>query len=76
MTLTVEVITSVKEKAKKAKHVSKKRGLLQTEEKNEALLKITEALEQRSSFILQEYQKDLDSGKEKGFSDALWIVLC
>lgn len=71
MTLTAEVVTSVKEKAKKAKHVSKKLGLLQTEEKNDALLKMAEALEQNSRFILQENQKDLDAGKEKGFSEAL-----
>ncbi|QLI78034.1 glutamate-5-semialdehyde dehydrogenase [Bacillus pumilus] len=71
MTLTAEVVTSVKEKAKKAKHVSKKLGLLHTEDKNEALLKLAEALEQNSNFILQENQKDIDAGKEKGFSEAL-----
>ncbi|MBR0590602.1 glutamate-5-semialdehyde dehydrogenase [Bacillus sp. FSL W8-0920] len=71
MTLTAEVVTSVKEKAKKAKHVSKKLGLLHTEDKNEALLKLAEALEQNSTFILQENQKDIDAGKEKGFSEAL-----
>ncbi|WP_282066679.1 glutamate-5-semialdehyde dehydrogenase [Bacillus pumilus] len=71
MTLTAEVVTSVKEKAKKAKHVSKKLGLLHTEDKNEALLKLAEALEQNSTFILQENQKDVDAGKEKGFSEAL-----
>ncbi|WP_322000485.1 glutamate-5-semialdehyde dehydrogenase [Bacillus pumilus] len=69
--LTAEVVTSVKEKAKKAKHVSKKLGLLHTEDKNEALLKLAEALEQNSTFILQENQKDIDAGKEKGFSEAL-----
>lgn len=71
MTLTAEVVTSVKEKAKKAKYVSKKLGLLHTEDKNEALLKLAEALEQNSTFILQENQKDIDAGKEKGFSEAL-----
>ncbi|WP_282062084.1 glutamate-5-semialdehyde dehydrogenase [Bacillus pumilus] len=71
MTLTAEVVTSVKEKAKKAKHVSKKLGLLHTEDKNEALLKLAEALEQNSTFILQENQKDIDAGKEKDFSEAL-----
>ncbi|UDF18403.1 glutamate-5-semialdehyde dehydrogenase [Bacillus pumilus] len=69
--LTAEVVTSVKEKAKKAKHVSKKLGLLHTEDKNEALLKLAEALEQNSTFILQENEKDIDAGKEKGFSEAL-----
>ncbi len=71
MTLTAEVVTSVKEKAKRAKHVSKKLGLLHTDDKNEALLKLAEALEQNSTFILQENQKDIDAGKEKGFSEAL-----
>ncbi|AMM97533.1 glutamate-5-semialdehyde dehydrogenase [Bacillus pumilus] len=71
MTLTAEVVTTVKEKAKKAKHVSKKLGLLHTEDKNKALLKLAEALEQNSTFILQENQKDIDAGKEKGFSEAL-----
>ncbi|XNN70879.1 glutamate-5-semialdehyde dehydrogenase [Bacillus pumilus] len=71
MTLTAEVVTSVKEKAKKAKQVSKKLGLLHTKDKNEALLKLAEALEQNSTFILQENQKDIDAGKEKGFSEAL-----
>ncbi|MEC3593783.1 glutamate-5-semialdehyde dehydrogenase [Bacillus pumilus] len=71
MTLTAEVVTSVKEKAKKAKYVSKKLSLLHTEDKNEALLKLAEALEQNSTFILQENQKDIDAGEEKGFSEAL-----
>ncbi|OLP63023.1 Gamma-glutamyl phosphate reductase [Bacillus pumilus] len=71
MTLTAEVVTSVEEKAKKAKHASKKMGLLQTEEKNEALLTIAAALEKQSHFILQENQKDLEAGKEKGYSSAL-----
>ena len=70
MTLTAEVVTSVKEKAKK-QSTYQKLGLLQTEEKNEALLKIAETLEQQSDFILQENQKDLEAGKEKGFSEAL-----
>ncbi|MCY7539842.1 glutamate-5-semialdehyde dehydrogenase [Bacillus pumilus] len=38
---------------------------------NEALLKLAEALEQNSTFILQENQKDIDAGEEKGFSEAL-----
>ena len=70
MTLTAEVVTSVKEKAKK-QSMFQKLSLLQTEEKNDALLKMAEALEQNSRFILQENQKDLDAGKKKGFTEAL-----
>ncbi|MGE6629788.1 glutamate-5-semialdehyde dehydrogenase [Bacillus sp. NPDC077027] len=71
MTLTAEVVTSVKEKARKAKKASKQVGLLSTEEKNEALLKVADDLEKQTKFILKENKKDLEVGKEKGFSDAL-----
>jgi glutamate-5-semialdehyde dehydrogenase len=65
-----ELTINVKEQAKKAQKASKALALLNTEEKNAALLKIADTLEQNSSFILQENDKDLANGKEKGFSTA------
>lgn len=62
---------NVKDQAKLAQQASKKLALLSEKEKNEALLMIADTLEKETEFILKENQKDLDSGEEKGFSEAL-----
>ncbi|WNB91676.1 glutamate-5-semialdehyde dehydrogenase [Bacillus sp. NEB1478] len=62
---------NVKQQAKLAQKASKKLALLTEKEKNEALLTIADELEKDSAYILEENKKDLSSGDEKGFSDAL-----
>jgi glutamate-5-semialdehyde dehydrogenase len=62
---------NVKQQAKLAQKASKKLGLLTEKEKNEALLTIANELEKDSAYILEENKKDLSSGEEKGFSEAL-----
>ncbi|HWO97145.1 MAG TPA: glutamate-5-semialdehyde dehydrogenase [Bacillus sp. (in: firmicutes)] len=59
------------EKAKKLKKASKAVSILSTNEKNEALRKVAEALLQNSEWILEENQKDIEQGKQNGFSPAL-----
>ncbi|MFP3489963.1 gamma-glutamyl-phosphate reductase, partial [Staphylococcus sp. SIMBA_130] len=41
-----------------------------TEEKNQALLIIADELEKETDYILNENKKDLERGKEKGFTEA------
>ena len=62
---------NVKHQAQLAQKASKKLALLTEKEKNEALLTIANELEKDSDYILKENKKDLSSGDEKGFSDAL-----
>ncbi len=61
---------NVKEQAKQAQIASKTLSLLSTQEKNEALHIIADALEQETASILKENEKDLQNGKEKGFTEA------
>ncbi|NYE57231.1 glutamate-5-semialdehyde dehydrogenase [Carboxydothermus ferrireducens] len=56
--------------AKKAKEASKKLAQLSTEQKNRALLKIAQYLEENMEKILTENQKDLAEAKKGGLSPA------
>ncbi len=58
-------------KAKKLKQAAKRLAILSTEEKNEALAIIAETLIARKSYILEENEKDMASGKENGLSPSL-----
>lgn len=71
MTGTVERI-NVEEQAKLAKHAAKTLSLLTTVEKNEALLKIADVLDESYETILKANKKDLDNGHKKGY-DAAFI---
>lgn len=59
------------EKAQKLKTASKTMGMLSSAEKNEALAKIAEEIGKAKDWILQENEKDISAGKEKGISTAL-----
>jgi glutamate-5-semialdehyde dehydrogenase len=58
-------------KAKRLQQAAKTLALLSTEEKNEALTRIAEALIKQKEWILQENEKDVALGKEQGLSAAL-----
>lgn len=58
-------------KAKKASRASKELAIKTTEEKNEALRQISKQLIKELAFILEENKKDLQVGKESGFSESL-----
>lgn len=54
-----------------AKEASKKISQLQTVEKNEALLKMADALEKNTKQILEANQKDIDVARENGLNETL-----
>jgi glutamate-5-semialdehyde dehydrogenase len=58
-------------KAEQLQQAVKTLALLSTEEKNEALTRIAEALIKQKEWILQENEKDVALGKEQGLSPAL-----
>lgn len=58
-------------KASELKKASKKLTILLTNEKNEALKVIANELLHQSDFIIAENKKDMDIGKEQGFSPSL-----
>ncbi|MCA0171442.1 glutamate-5-semialdehyde dehydrogenase [Bacillus sp. RAR_GA_16] len=70
MTTLDPIKVDVKEQAKQAQGASKTLSLLTTEEKNQALLIIADELEKETDYILNENKKDLERGKEKGFTEA------
>ncbi len=59
------------EKAKKAKEAAHQLGIKTTEQKNMALQSMAKQLIEETAFILDENQKDLERGKENGFSESL-----
>lgn len=58
-------------KAKKLKQAASQLAMLSTEEKNNALAMIAEALIAQTGYILQENEKDMAIGKENGLSPSL-----
>jgi glutamate-5-semialdehyde dehydrogenase len=58
-------------KAEQLQQAAKTLALLSTEEKNEALARIAEALMKQKEWILQENEKDVAFGKKQGLSPAL-----
>jgi glutamate-5-semialdehyde dehydrogenase len=68
MSLLVE--TNVESQAKEAKKAAKVISLLTTEEKNDILKHIANTLESNVSHILEANNKDLDKGREKGYTEA------
>ncbi|MDA7026183.1 glutamate-5-semialdehyde dehydrogenase [Bacillus sp. CLL-7-23] len=64
-------MNEVIKKAKQAKKAKAELVYQTTEAKNEALFLIGEALRSKQDYILEENHKDIECGKEKGFSPAL-----
>lgn len=69
MNLTVEK-PDIKKQAIKAKKASKTLSMLTTEEKNNALHTLADHLESNYQSILDQNEKDLERGREKGFEAA------
>ncbi|OIU71447.1 glutamate-5-semialdehyde dehydrogenase [Rossellomorea aquimaris] len=69
MTLTIEK-TDVKKQAMMAKKAAKTLSLLTTEQKNKALHTLADHLDANYQTILDENEKDLQRGREKGFEEA------
>ncbi len=67
----MEVITDLQEIGKQAMAASRKLAVLKTDQKNEALLEIADALEAQASTVLQANALDIDDGRKKGLGDAL-----
>jgi glutamate-5-semialdehyde dehydrogenase len=61
----------IREMAKRAKRAARSLVTLSTEAKNNVLLEMAAALDERRDFIQEENKKDLIAGKEKGLSDAM-----
>ena len=68
MTLTTNV--NVEAQAIEAKKASKKLLILSKEEKNQALHHLADVLEREYETILTANEKDLENGREKGFTEA------
>ncbi|KKK37907.1 gamma-glutamyl phosphate reductase [Mesobacillus campisalis] len=66
----LKVSENVEDQAIAAKHAARKVSLLTAEEKNEALLRIADALEAEFVSILNANAKDLDAGRQQGFEPA------
>ncbi|MFB5197338.1 glutamate-5-semialdehyde dehydrogenase [Neobacillus sp. KR4-4] len=59
------------EKASKLKRASKQLGMLSTEDKNTALLTMADHLLTEKEWLIAENAKDIEAGKENGFSESL-----
>ena len=62
------MLTELGIKAKKAQRIMLTKG---TKEKNEALSKIADALEENSAYIIEENKKDIENGRKNGMSESL-----
>lgn len=67
----MEVITDLQAIGKQAKMASRALAVLKTDQKNNALLAIADALEAQASHVLQANALDIEDGKKKGLSEAL-----
>ena len=67
----MEVITDLNLIGKQARAASRELAVLKTDQKNEALRYIADALEAQASVVLQANALDIDDGRKKGLSDAL-----
>ncbi len=63
--------SELKEIGRKAKEAAYKLATLSTNQKNEALLAMARALEERSAVILAANEADMEEGRAKGLSNAL-----
>ncbi|MGB9791436.1 MAG: glutamate-5-semialdehyde dehydrogenase [Thermacetogeniaceae bacterium] len=63
--------SELKEIGRKAKEAAYRMATLSTNQKNEALLAMAKALEERSAIILAANETDMEEGRAKGLSNAL-----
>ena len=62
---------SIEQSAVQAKVASRQVAQLTTEQKNKLLTLIADTIEERADLILQENQKDIAAGRDKGLSEAM-----
>ncbi|WP_026894800.1 glutamate-5-semialdehyde dehydrogenase [Clostridiisalibacter paucivorans] len=67
----MDIKNYVLEKAKKAKKASRILATMDTNTKNKALLKMSDALIRKMDFILEANSKDIEAGRHKGLSKSL-----
>lgn len=67
----MDINNYILDKALKAKEASRKLAYLSAEEKNKALISMSEALINNETFILEQNEKDLKEGKSNGMTEAL-----
>jgi len=67
----VQIQNEVQLKGKKAKEANYEMTALQTDDKNQALQLIAEQIKADQDFILEENKKDIDSGRDKGMTEAI-----
>src|SRR5699024_8448567 len=67
----VQTGSEVQLKGKQAKAASHEMTALTTDDKNSALQLIAAQIAEDQEFILQENQKDIEAGKDKGISEAI-----
>src|SRR5450756_1688783 len=61
-------MSDVEDHARKSRAASAKLASTSTDQKDEALLAMADALEQKTALILEDNEKDLSAGREKGTS--------
>ncbi len=66
-----EIAQQIREMATQAKKAAREMVALPTAQKNRVLLKMAEGLENEKDFIQFENRKDLETGRDKGLSDAM-----
>ena len=67
----MDIVGYVDDIAKKAKKASFELGFASTEIKNEALMMMADAIQEKAELIKEENRRDLEAGREKGLSKAM-----
>ncbi|KAA0547829.1 glutamate-5-semialdehyde dehydrogenase [Bacillus sp. BGMRC 2118] len=69
--MSIAIVNKVEQQAMEAKKAAKILNLLSTEEKNKALLHVSNVLKQNADLILEANEIDLRKGKQANYSSAL-----
>src|SRR5690606_38200819 len=64
-------VSEVREKAERAKRAARRLAVMTTAQKNEALLRVAEAIVEAEAEILEANRKDLQAAEERGIGSAL-----
>ena len=66
-----DIYSDIRQIAEKARNASRALSAASTEQKNDALLKISRELESNRKTLSEENEKDLQAAKENGLSEAM-----
>jgi glutamate-5-semialdehyde dehydrogenase len=69
--MSEDIYSEIRQIAEKAKHASRALSAASTEQKNDALLRISRELESNRKTLTEENEKDLQAAKENGLSEAM-----